>query len=109
MTLMFTGPAGSGVKPLALIAVTGPPPKFRIAPGNDCVGSFAATLTAPTPEAGEPVMYGFEPWLPDEAMTMTPDFAAFVEATAAGSSGLPNGEPSDMLMTSMSLSTAHSI
>ncbi len=40
---------------------------------------------------------------------MTPAFAAFVEATADGSSFVPNGEPSDMLITSMSLSTAHSI
>ena len=54
-------------------------------------------------------MYGFGPLLPDEATTMTPAFAAFVEATAVGSSVVPNGEPSDMLMTSMSLSTAHSI
>ena len=40
---------------------------------------------------------------------MTPALAAFVEATADGSSLEPKGEPSDMLMTSMSLSTAHSI
>src|SRR5262245_60820203 len=40
---------------------------------------------------------------------MTPSFAALLEATASGESGVPNGEPSDMLMTSMSLATAHSI
>ena len=33
----------------------------------------------------------------------------FVAATASWLSGRPNSEPSDMLMTSMSLSTAHSI
>ena len=35
--------------------------------------------------------------------------AAFVDATASGLSFVPNDEPSDMLITSMSLSTAHSI
>ncbi len=54
-------------------------------------------------------MYGLGPSLPDEATTMTPSCAAFSAATASGESGLPNGEPSDMLMTSMLLSTAHSI
>ena len=58
---------------------------------------------------GEPVMYWFGPLLPAEVTTITPAFAAFVEATADGSSFEPNGEPSDMLITSMSLSTAHSI
>ncbi len=54
-------------------------------------------------------MYWFGPLLPAEVTTMTPAFAAFVEATADGSSAVPNDEPSDMLITSMSLSTAHSI
>ena len=54
-------------------------------------------------------MYWLGPLLPAEATTMTPAFAAFVEATADGSSSVPNDEPSDMLITSMSLSTAHSI
>ena len=40
---------------------------------------------------------------------MTPSCAALAAAAAPGSSALPNGEPSDMLMTSMWLSTAHSI
>src|SRR5262249_38820949 len=61
------------------------------------------------PVAGEPVMYGFGPELPAEATTMTPSLAALVEATADGSSALPNDEPSDMLITSMSWSTAHSM
>ena len=54
-------------------------------------------------------MYGFGPLLPADATTMTPAFAAFVDATASGSSALPNGDPSDMLITSMSWSTAQSI
>ena len=54
-------------------------------------------------------MYWFGPLLPAEVTTITPDFAAFVEATADGSSAVPNEEPSDMLITSMSFSTAHSI
>ena len=64
---------------------------------------------APTALAGEPVTYGLAPSLPAEATTMTPALAALVEATAEGSSFEPKVEPSDMLITSMSLSTAHSI
>ncbi len=71
--------------------------------------SFAATERAPSAVPGEPVMYWFGPLLPEDATTMTPAFAAFVEATADGSSAVPNEEPSDMLITSMSWSTAHSI
>ena len=41
---------------------------------------------------------------------MTPSFAALVAATRrTDRRAVPKGEPSDMLMTSMSLSTAHSI
>ncbi len=58
---------------------------------------------------GEPVMYWFGPPLPAEVTTITPALAAFVDATADGSSLVPNDEPSDMLITSMSCSTAHSI
>src|SRR5438067_11981313 len=77
-------------------------------PGNLSVGSFAATEIAPSAVAGEPVMYWFAPLLPAEATTTMPAFAALVDAAADGSSAEPNGEPSDMLTTSMSLSTAHS-
>ena len=63
----------------------------------------------PLPEAGSPVMYGFGPSLPEDATTITPSFAAFEAATASGVSVAPNGEPSDMLITSMLWSTAHSI
>ena len=52
-------------------------------------------------------MYGFGPLLPADATTITPALAALAAATRWSS--VPNGEPSDMLMTSMSLSTAHSI
>ena len=65
--------------------------------------SIAAVAIAPVPVPGEPVMYGFGPLLPADVTTITPAAAAFVEATADGSSARPNGEPSDMLMTSMSL------
>ena len=54
-------------------------------------------------------MYWFGPLLPAEMTTTTPAFAALVAATASGESFVPKLEPSDMLMTSMSLSTAHSI
>ena len=110
MTRTFSAPLGSGVQPLALIAVIAPPGVSVIcAAGKVDVGSFAATLITSLPEAGSPVMYAFEPSLPEEATTMTPSCAAFSAATASGESGLPNGEPSDMLITSMLLSTAHSI
>src|SRR5439155_8026243 len=85
------------------------PEKVTDAPGKLSVGSFAATEMAPSAVAGEPVMYGLKPLLPADATTTTPAFAAFVDATAEGSSFEPNAEPSDMLMTSMSLSTAQSI
>ena len=58
---------------------------------------------------GEPTMYWFGPLLPADVTTMTPSLAALVEASADGSSLPPNEEPSDMLMTSMSWSTAHSM
>jgi hypothetical protein len=45
-------------------------------------------------------MYWLGPSLPVDVTTTTPSFAAFVVATADGSSFEPNGEPSDMLMTS---------
>ena len=63
----------------------------------------------PVPVPGDPVMYWEGPLLPAEVTTDTPAAAAFVEATALGSSERPNEEPSDMLMTSMPFSTAQSI
>src|SRR5690348_6890518 len=115
MTFRLNGPGGSGAKPLATIAVNVPPldpsafVSVRFAPGNVCVGSFAATLSAPGLTAGVPVMYAFGPSLPDEAMTITPSRAAFVDATASGLFAEPRGEPRDMLITSMWFATAHSI
>ena len=47
--------------------------------------------------------------MPAATTTTTPAFAALVAALADESSLVPNGEPSDMLITSMSLSTAQSI
>src|SRR5664279_1921759 len=109
MTTIGNEPLGS-TAPLASIAVIGlPGERLRIAPGNDWVGSLAATLTAPALEAGVPVMYAFGPSLPEDAITITPSRAAFVDATASGESGLPNGEPRDMLITSMWFATDHSI
>ena len=59
---------------------------------------------------GEPVMYGFGPVLPAEATTITPAFAAFDDATGGRIVGASRTAlPSDMLITSMSLATAHSI
>src|SRR5919198_5619906 len=84
-------------------------PNVSDAPGGLGGGSLAATETAPSALAGELVMYWLAPLLPAAAMTTTPARAALVDATADGSSFEPNGEPSDMLMTSMSWSTAHSI
>src|SRR5882672_37445 len=107
MTLRLNGPGGSGEKPLATIAVRLPPlvrlafVRLRFAPGKVCVGSLAATLSAPGLEAGVPVMYALPPLFPDEATTITPSRAALVDATASGESAPPNGEPSDMLITSM--------
>src|SRR5919198_2093242 len=79
-----------------------PPLKSTLIPGNFATGSFAATLIAPTPVDGEPAMYSPGPLLPTDATTMIPAFAALVAATADGSSAVPNGDPSDMLITSMS-------
>ena len=80
-----------------------------VAPGVVAQASFAAVEIAPSALPGEPAMYWFGPLLPVDVTTMTPSFAAFVEATADGSSLLPNEEPSDMLMTSMPWATAHSM
>src|SRR5262245_12855054 len=96
--------------PLASIAVeVVPVDSDTLAPGKPAVGSLAATLITFVPDAGEPVMYGFWPLLPADETTMMPSLAALDAATADGSSVLPNGEPRDMLMTSMPLLTAHSI
>src|SRR5687768_63904 len=94
----------------ALMAVMVPAePRFSVTPGNDSVLSTAATLIAPVPALGAPVMYWDAPLLPAEATTITPEAAALVDASADGSVDRPNGEPSDMLITSMSLSTAQSM
>ena len=78
-------------------------------PGKVATLSTAAVLITPVPVPGDPVMYGLGPLLPDETTTITPAAAAFVDATALGSSRRPKEEPSDMLMTSMSFATAHSM
>ena len=99
---MFSGPGGSGVRPLASIAVSvAPVLRLSVEAGKVGVGSLAATLMTPLPLAGSPVVYGFEPSLPEDATTMTPSLAAFDAATASGLSVEPNVEPSDMLITSM--------
>ena len=108
---------GTGmVAPFALMTVNGEPFGLAIAgvvvsvaPGKPGDASLAAVAIAPSPVPGEPVMYWFGPLLPAEVTTITPALAALVEATADGSSFLPKDEPSDMLITSMSFSTAHSI
>src|SRR5438045_9790627 len=84
-------------------------PAVIVVPGKVCHGSIAAVVMAPAAVPGEPVMYWLGPLLPADVTTMTPAFAALVDATAEGSSFEPNGEPSDMLITSMSLSTAQSM
>src|SRR5256885_17026744 len=79
------------------------------APGNDCFESTAATLSVRWATEGEPTMYGtVRPALPAEATTMTPAFSAVVEAIASADWSVPKSEPSDMLTTCMSCSTAHS-
>src|SRR5689334_13195676 len=80
-----------------------------VAAGKLGVGSFAATAMAPSPVAGALTMYGLGPSLPAAATTMIPALAALVAAAEVGSSFEPNTPPSDMLMTSMSLSTAQSM
>ena len=108
--ITFSAPltAGFGCS-LALMPWIASVPAVMFTPGNVCVGSLAAVAIEPAPVPGDPVMYWFGPLLPAEVTTITPAFAALVDATADGSSLEPNGEPSDMLITSMSLSTAHSI
>src|SRR5689334_21578888 len=54
-------------------------------------------------------MYGLGPSLPEEVTTMVPAAVALFTASASGSSAPPNGEPSDMLITFMPWSTAHSM
>ena len=103
-TLTGKAPPGSAA-PLALMACVVP----MRAPWNIGVGSTAATEIAPSALAGEPVMYALAPLLPAEATTMMPALAALVEACADGSSAVPKGAPSDILITSMSWSTAQSI
>src|SRR5205823_6011910 len=106
-----SGPEYEWPLELSAVSVSGVPLGGAVwtrTPGKVGVGSFAATEIAPSAVAGEPVMYWFGPLLPAEATTTMPSFAAFVDATADGSSFDPNGEPSDMLTTSMSFATAHS-
>src|SRR6267378_1470952 len=78
-------------------------------PGKLAVESTAATLIAPSALAGELVMYGAEPALPEAATTMTPAFAALSAASASAVLATPKSAPSDMLITSMSWSTAQLI
>src|SRR5919106_996411 len=78
-------------------------------PGNCWLLSSAAVAMAPLPEPGAPVMYCAGPLFPAEVTTEIPAAAAFVDAIADGLSARPNAEPSDMLITSMSFSTAQSI
>src|SRR6185312_11869310 len=80
-----------------------------VAPGKLCVGSLAATASVPCAAPGELVMYGAGPLLPEADTTMTPSLAVFAAATESGAFADPNGAPSDMLIASMWLSTAHSI
>ena len=81
----------------------------RLTPAKVGVESVAATAIPLVPDAGELVMYGLLPALPDADTTMMPSLAAFDAATASGSVALPKSEPSDMLMTSMWCVTAHSM
>ena len=85
------------------------PRRDRSRPGTSASDRSRPSRSSPRPVPGDPVMYWFGPLLPADVTTITPALAAFVDATADGSSLEPNGEPSDMLITSMSLSTAHSI
>src|SRR5882672_6462983 len=97
------------VAPLALMAFTVlVADSFRAAPGNEAVESTAATLIAFSPEAGDPVMYGFGPLFPAEATTTTPASTALVDASALASSTRPKDEPRDMFTTCMWFLTAQS-
>ena len=110
MTLMLYVAGAARLWPLALMAVTvGPVLSASEKPGNVGDESLAAVLMMLSATPGDPVMYWFAPLLPADVMTMTPAFAALVDATEDGSSFVPNADPSDMLMTSMPLSTAHSM
>ena len=109
MVLTVYVDVGGSANSFAFTAVIGPLGIVMTAPGKLGDASIAAVAIAPSAVPGEPVMYCDGPLLPAEVTTMTPAFAAFVEATADGSSVVPNEEPSDMLITSMSWSTAHSI
>src|SRR6188508_985961 len=96
--------------PFAAIVVTvAPGVMSRITPGSVWLLSIAAVAMDPAAVPGDPVMYGAGPLLPAEVTTETPAAAAFVDATADGSSERPKTEPSDMLMTSTSWSTAQSM
>src|SRR5439155_6321876 len=77
-----------------------------ICPTSTCDASRAATESARSADAGLPVISGFGPLLPAEATTTVPASDALFEATASGLVASPNGEPSDMLMTSMPSITA---
>ena len=92
-----------------IVVMVVPGSMSRITPGSVWLLSIAAVAIEPAAVPGEPVMYGAGPLLPAEVTTDTPAAAAFVEATADGSSERPKADPSDMLMTSTSWSTAQSI
>ncbi len=60
---------------------------------------LAATEMTRVPVDGEPTMPATSPELPAAATTTAPISAAFEQATAVGSSGVPYVPPSERLMT----------
>src|SRR4029079_13647826 len=90
----------------AAVAVAGNA-KFAV---RSCSSLLPAATAMPLVAApGEPRMYGMLPALPAAETTTTPAFDASSAALASALSAGPKSEPSDMLMTSMSLSMAHSM
>ena len=79
------------------------------APGKLGIASSAATESTRSAVPGLPVIIAFGPLLPEDATTVVPARAALLLATASGLSADPNGEPRDMLMTSMPSATARLI
>ena len=76
--------------PFATIAsIASPGVRSSETPGRVWWLSIAAVAIEPVPVPGEPVIYGDGPLLPAEVTTETPAAAAFVDATAEGSSARP--------------------
>jgi hypothetical protein len=112
VTTCSVDPSTTGMPFESCTVMVDPLASVSFAPGNAACESTAAAVIADAAEAGELVMYGAWPALPDAATTTMPARAALSAASESGKSGPPGppkSAPSDMLMTCIPFSMAQSI